>query len=97
MKITDFLPVGEAHAISMRELSVRLGASERETRAIVLAERLKGTPICSDCKNGRGYYLPANSNEAKIYIRQQTARINSAKAALNGVKKYLLKCEKEWE
>lgn len=88
-KISDYLPIGEIHAVSMRELSNRLGASERETRAIILAERRCGLPICSDCKRGGGYYLPANSSEANTYFRQQTARIQSAQAALNGVKKYL--------
>ena len=90
MKISDFLPVGESHALSMRELSNRLGASERETRAIILAERRRGVPICSDCsKRGGGYYLPDNSAEALRYARQQETRIRTAQAALNGVKKYL--------
>lgn len=94
-KISDYLPTGEAYPISMKELSKRLGASERETRAIILAERRQGVPICSDCKKGGGYYLPANSNEAKTYFRQQTARINSAQAALNGVVRYLKECAEE--
>lgn len=89
LNISDLLPVGESHALSMRELSNRLGASERETRAIILAERRRGVPICSDCKRGGGYYLPDNSAEALHYVRQQETRIRTAQAALNGVKKYL--------
>lgn len=94
-KISDYLPVGEIHAVSMQELSNRLGASERETRAIILTERRRGVPICSDCKRGGGYYLPDNSAEALRYVRQQETRIRTAQAALNGVKKYLQECEED--
>lgn len=92
-KISDYLPVGEAYSISMKELSKRLGSSERKTRLMVLSARERGEPICSDCKRSGGYYLPANSREANTYFRQQTARIHSAQAALNGVKKYLQECK----
>lgn len=95
MKISDFLPVGESCAISMRELSNRLGTTERETRLIVLSARQHGEPICSDCKRGGGYYLPDSRAEVLRYVRQQEARIRTAQAALNGAKKYLQEHEEE--
>ena len=93
--LDDFIPVGKTNSISMTELSITLGSDPREVRALVNKARKNGIPICSDCRGG--YYLPESPNEAKIYFRQQTARINSAKAALNGVKNYLQQHRKEEE
>lgn len=87
--LDDFIPVGKINSVSMTELARILNADPREVRALVHKERKNGIPICSDCRGG--YYLPENPDEAKIYFRQQTARIHSAQAALNGVKKYLRK------
>ena len=90
-KISEYLPIGKAYPISMKTLSKRLGTSERGTRAIILAERRRGVPICSDCKRGGGYYLPADEDEIFRYIRQQKARIRTAQTALSGVLKYIAK------
>lgn len=95
MNIKEFIPEGEANAISMKELSLRIGATERETRRLVLSARRNDAPICSDCKQSGGYYLPDNGSEALRYVRQQEARIKTAQEALNGVKKYLEECKEK--
>lgn len=88
MKILDYIPVGQSNSISMKALAERLNLSERAVRVLVQREREKGAPICSDFRNG-GYYIPAAENEARDYYRQQRARIRSANAALNSIKKFL--------
>ncbi len=88
MNISDFIPVGRSNAILMKTLSERKGIKPRECRRWVQREREQGAPICSDWEHD-GYYLPLNVSEALIYLRQQNARIKSARAALRGVKKYI--------
>lgn len=88
MKILDYIPVGRNNAIAMRELSKRLNIDPRTLRALIQRERERGEPICSDWEHG-GYFIPANEYEARAYYRQQRSRVKSAKAALNGVIKYL--------
>jgi len=88
LKITDHIPYGRANAISMRELSERLHVDPRTVRALIQRERERGTPICTDWERG-GYFMPANESEALAYFRQQKRRIKTARAALNGVAKYL--------
>ncbi len=90
MKITDYIPYGKANAISNSDLSIVSGTDEREARRLVHQARTNGEPICSTCEERTGgYYLPCDVSEAYAYLRQQNARIKSAKAALRGVKKYI--------
>lgn len=88
MKISDYIPYGRTNAISMSDLSKRLGTDPRVCRRLVQREREQGAPICSDWEHG-GYFMPINKIEALAYYRQQKHRIKTAKAALNGVVKYL--------
>ncbi len=90
MKISDYIPYGKANAISNDDLSVVSGKDKRETRRLVHQASANGDPICSTCEERKGgYYLPCNVSEAYAYLRQQNARIKSARAALCGVKKYI--------
>lgn len=90
MKISEFIPVGLANAISMHDLAIALGEDERKARQLVYQARANGEPICSTCEERiGGYYMPQNISEARIYLDQQNARIKSARAALRGVKKYI--------
>lgn len=88
MKILDYIPYGRANSISMPDLSKRLGTDPRVCRRLVQQAREKGAPICSDWERG-GYFMPTNESEALAYYRQQKHRIKTARAALNGVIKYL--------
>lgn len=94
MKITDYIPYGRANAIFNDDLAVQLNTDKRTARAKVLAARISGEPICSTCDGRSGYYLPTDANEARIYLRQQRARIKSARAALRGVAKYVQEAER---
>ncbi len=88
MKLSEIIPIGRANAVSMHSLSVRLAVKPRTLRLLIQREREQGAPICSDLEHG-GYFMPANECEARSYYRQQRSRIKSARAALNGVTKYL--------
>lgn len=86
MNLLDLIPVGRDNSIPMRTLAELLNVSERTVRVLVQRAREKGAPIYTDYRNG-GYYVPANESEARVYYRQHRARIRSAIAALNGVKR----------
>lgn len=88
MDLIEYIPRGRSNAVSMSELSARLNVDPRTLRALIQRERELGAPICSDWEQG-GYFLPANECEARHYYRQQRSRIRSARAALNGVIRYL--------
>lgn len=89
MKIIDFIPVGRVNALSMRDLALAANVDERTARELVHRARANGEPICSDCDENGGYYMPLDISEARIYLRQQRARIKSAAIALRGVKAYI--------
>lgn len=90
MRITEFIPNGKADAVSMKDLAAILGISKRGVRALVLAAREHGASICSTSESDKGgYYMPRDREEAVAYLKQQKARIKSAYAALNGIRKFL--------
>ncbi|MGN1339351.1 MAG: HTH domain-containing protein [Oscillospiraceae bacterium] len=89
LQITDFIPTGRNNAISMKDLATLLNISERGVRSIIQRAREQGAPICSEYENRGGYYLPADKYEALSFLRQQKARIRSARSALNGIVTYL--------
>ena len=94
-EITDFIPTGKANAIPMKELAAILNVNERTLRGLIQKAREQGAPICSEWEENTGYFLPADTYEAERYYNQQSSRIRSAKAALNGVTAYLQACSGE--
>ena len=58
--IYEILHSGEEEAVSMSDLSARLGVSDRHIRKLVHDERRAGYPILSGV---RGYYLPSEDPE----------------------------------
>lgn len=91
MTIIDFIPIGRANAITADELAARTGTSKRDVRKQILHARCNGEPICSSSESGgfSGYYLPSNTEEAQVYYRQQTSRINSGMRALSAIVAYI--------
>ncbi len=90
MKISDYIPTGRDNALPMRTLAILAGVEERTARSMVHKARTQGEPICSVCCGGKcGYYMPRNIEEAKVYLRQQNARLKSLRAALRGVKQFI--------
>ena len=95
MNIIDFIPLGRENAVSNRSLAVARVVDERTARLLVYKARTQGEPICSVCCGGKcGYYIPRNIEEAKVYLRQQKARLKSSRAALNGVVKFVREVER---
>lgn len=88
-KLAELIPTGRENAIPMKKLAAVLNVNERTIRLLVQRARENGAPICSEWENRGGYYFPADEYEARAYLRQQKARIRSAKAALNGITEYL--------
>ncbi len=70
--IADFLSCGEKNAVPLRYLTQITGLDGRIVRRKIQAERLNGTPICSN--NIAGYYLPANDAERQRCIRSMRHR-----------------------
>ena len=99
MTISDFIPVGRANAITADELAARTGTSKRDVRKQILHARCNGEPICSSSENGgfSGYYLPSDAEEAQVYYRQQTSRINSGMRALSAVERFIAERDTENE
>ena len=87
--LVELIPTGRENAVSMKDLAALMNISERGLRLLVQQAREQGAAICSDWDNNGGYYMPADEYEAMSYLRQQKARIHSARAALNGVIMYL--------
>ena len=95
MEIERIIPVGRENAISMHDLATAMHCSTREARAACERARRRGLPICSSCDpNGGGYYIAADKYEASAYLRQQMARIATARAAINAVEKAFEEGEK---
>lgn len=70
--IADFLSCGEKNAVPLRYLTQITGLDGRIVRRKIQAERLNGTPICSN--NVAGYYLPADDGERQRCIRSMQHR-----------------------
>ena len=92
MDISVFVPEGRENARSMKELALILGVDVRTVRAQILAARRNGSPICSTCQgNQRGYFMPRNTDEARIYLREQHARISTSEVALRPIEDFILR------
>ena len=85
----DYIPLGRENALPMSELALLAGVDKRTARRLVHRARTSGYPICSTCDERSGYYIPLDYAEARIYYRQQLARIKSALTALIGVQKFM--------
>ena len=82
--IASLLPSGSERAVSLRRLSEMAGLSERETRRAIQRERLRGAPIC---ELGRGYFLAANEDERRRWVRSMRGRARQILCAARAVEK----------
>ena len=80
MKISDFLSNGEGQAVSLDELSLSTGLPERAVKAEVLRSRMNGELILS---SERGYFLPADPDEIRRYVKTVAAALRPFIKALN--------------
>lgn len=90
VKIVDLLPTGKCNAIDSQLLADLLGCkSVRELQSLIAAERAAGAVILSTCNDGGGYYLPANDQEVREFIRTLEARGKNTLLALKSARAYL--------
>ncbi len=83
--VSDFLIVGEAHAVTMRYLKSILHRNDRTIRLMIERERRGGTLILSD--NKHGYYLAGNEDEIKKFVcsmRHRATEILHTAAIIEG-------------
>ena len=76
--VSSFLLQGEANALPSSEL-VRLTGfrSVRDLQAEIAREREAGALILSTCRNGGGYFLPADGEEGQREISAFVATLQS--------------------
>lgn len=85
LQISDFLLHGAENAAPRRYLETVTGLDGRTIRELITRERLKGTPILSDCVHG--YYLPANENEKARFVRSMRRRAGEILRVAEAVEK----------
>lgn len=89
-KVTPLLPIGKANAVDSKRLADLLECkSVRELQALIAEERAAGAVILSTCYDGGGYYLPANDQEVREFIRTLEARGKNTLLALKSARAYL--------
>lgn len=92
MNILDLIPFGRENSISTAELARLLQAEQRTVRATVSRLRRQGFIICSnsDSSIGRtGYFQPVSKEELETFVRIETLRINTHRAAIKSARKKL--------
>ena len=92
--ITEFLKTGKDNAVPSKVLVKKVGCgSVRDLRALVAQERQQGAVILSTSRNGGGYYLPADAEEVREFVRTLDARARHTFLALRSARKYLKEIE----
>ena len=87
MKISDYIPTGEANAISNKQVAVLAKCTPREVRRLVEQARQEGEPICS-CDNG--YFIAETADELRRMLRKHYHQINTMIATARGLEHALL-------
>lgn len=64
--LQQFGAFGENAAVSADNLMVATNTTRRELYRAIRSERLKGTPILSQKKNGGGYFLPLTDHDVMM-------------------------------
>lgn len=90
-KLYDLLPKGNENAVSLKDISARLGINERSMKTHILHARLKGYMICSLFAEKKGYFKPSDTKEALKCYRIFHRRAETSKAVLEEMKRYLIK------
>ena len=85
IQISDFLSAGEQNAVPLRHLVQITGLPGRDLRRRIQAERLSGVPILSD--NISGYFLPADDQERRRFVRSMRSRAKEIDAVAASVER----------
>ena len=87
MKIADHLPTGKQNAIPSKTLAEMLGfGTVRELQHAIEKERKDGAVILSTCTPGGGYFLPADEEEIKAFIRTLSNRAKNTQCAIDSAR-----------
>ena len=87
-KVSGLLHTGEENAFTARDLAKITGRSVREITAQIAWERQAGAVILS---SGKGYFLPANSEEILHFVRAMDSRAKQIFLAAKSAKAMLAK------
>ena len=71
-EIAELLGHGPENGLHLSDLVRLTGWTEREVRRIIQAERLRGVPILSNCKDG--YFLPETESDRAACVRSLRGR-----------------------
>lgn len=94
--IVEFLKKGKQNAIPSKQLAKMTGCgSVRDLRDLVAKERQRGAVILSTSRNSGGYYLPADAEEVREFVRTLDARARHTFLALRSARKYLRELEEQ--
>lgn len=94
VNLIDLLSVGESNAITGKTLAKLLGWSERDVTICVNALRKQGELICSGTN---GFWLPADDEDIKAFVRQMNGRIADMRKATKPAEDYLCRKQEECE
>ena len=94
--VVEFLKTGKDNAVPSKVLAKKVGCgSVRDLRDLVAKERQQGAVILSTSRNGGGYYLPADAEEVREFVRTLDARARHTFLALRSARKYLRELEEQ--
>lgn len=83
LNLMDYIPVGEANAVSMAELAALLGVDTRIIRKTVNELRTNGEIICS---GNSGYWLPEEPTDSIRYYKRARSMALSILKTLRAVR-----------
>ena len=91
MTLLDAIPLGREHALTKREIALRLGVSTRDIEHGIEELRKTGAAaICSDSQVG--YWRPLTAEELAENIERRRRRAISQLTTVRGERK----CLREW-
>ncbi|MGI6181915.1 MAG: hypothetical protein ACOYIE_07545 [Agathobaculum sp.] len=83
MRISEYLPTSKENAIPSGTLAGMLGFDTvRELQKAIERERQSGAVILSTCTEGGGYFLPANEQEIREFIRTLSNRAKNTRRSM---------------
>lgn len=87
MNILDYIPCGEANAISRENLKCVTSLTDRQMRKKIELAR-ETTPILN-FQGGKGYFIPTETEQYLInkWIRQETSRAKKIFRGMRGARK----------
>lgn len=86
LMLVDVLQAGKANAVKRKDLTDRLGTTDRAARQMIEDARREGVVICNDY-DGKGYYIPTELDELVRQFRRSRAMANAINSQMWAIKK----------